>query len=156
VLGLVFLEAVYMVVPPWLNKAQDDIGAVQKQTGHIGGLYLDNQSSQGYLDYDQVSLEVSRISQTVIWCRTLYKSYLYLCEFIEQSATRSNLDKGHNITGSSPASATNWEVFSALLNSTKSQINHDLICIDYYKDLCVVQNQNVRPGYLSEHMKWLI
>jgi hypothetical protein len=156
VLGLVLLEAIYMLVPKWLRTAHADIAAVQRQTGHIGGLYLDDQSSQGPLDYDQVSLEVSRISQTIIWCHTLYKSYLYLCEFIEQSATRSNLDKGHNIPESSPASATNWEVFSALLNSTKSQIIHGLMNIDYYKDMCVVQNQNVRPSYLSEHMKWLI
>jgi hypothetical protein len=145
-----------MTVPAWLDSVEGDIAAVQWQTGHIGGLNLGHLGPRGPLDHDQVNLEVSRISQMILWYRTLYKSYLYLCEFIEQSATRSNLDKGHNITGSSPASATNWEVFSALLNSTKSQINHDLICIDYYKDLCVVQNQNVRPDYLSEHMKWLI
>jgi hypothetical protein len=142
-----------MVVPQWLKSAHRDIAAVQMQTGHLGGLYLDDQSPRGPLDYDQVSIEVSRISQTIILCRTLYKSYLYLCEFMEQSATRSNLVKGHNIPGSSPASATNWEVFSALVNSTKSHIIHDLVFVDYYKDMCVVQNQNVRPGYLSEHTK---
>lgn len=140
VLGIVLLEAIYMLVPKWLSTAQADIAAVQRQTGHIGGLDLDDQSSQGPLDYDQVSLEVSRISQMIIWCRTLFKSYLYLCEFIEQSASRSKLVKG---PGSSPASATNWEVFSALLNSTKCQIAHDLIYIDYLRDMCVVQNQNV-------------
>ena len=155
-LGLVYLEAVYVMIPQWLCSAHSDIGAVQRQTGLIGGLYLDDQNPREPLDYDQVILEVSRISQMIIWYRTLYKSYLYLCEFIEQSATRSNLVNGHNIPGSSPASATNWEVFPALLNSIKSQIIHDLLYIDYFKDMCVVQNQNVRPGYLSEHMKWLI
>jgi hypothetical protein len=145
-----------MIVPQWLKSVQADIAAIQMQTGHLGGLELDHQNPRDPLDYDQVSLEVSRISQIVIWHRTLWKSYLYLCEFIEQSATRSNLVNGHNIPGSSPASATNWEVFSALMNSIKSQITHHLVFVDYFKDLCVVQNQNVRPGYLSEHMKWLI
>jgi hypothetical protein len=148
VLGLVLLEALYMVVPLWLYSAHHDIAAVQRQTGHIGGLHLDNVGPRGPLDHDQVSLEVSRISQMIIWYRTLFKSYLYLCEFIEQSASRSKLVKG---PGSSPASATNWEVFSALLNLTKCQITHDLIYIDYLRDMCVVQNQNVRPSYLSEY-----
>jgi hypothetical protein len=152
VLGLVLLEAIYMVAHSSLDSAHAEIAAVQRQTGHVGGPYRDDQSSQGPLNYDQVSLEVSRISQNIIWGRTLYKSFLYLCEFIEQSATRSNLVTD-NIPGSSPASATNWEVFPALLNSTKSQIIHNLMFLDYCKDMCVVQNQNVRPGYLSEHMK---
>jgi hypothetical protein len=142
-----------MTVPAWLDSVEGDIAAVQWQTGHIGGLNLGHLGPRGPLDHDQVNLEVSRISQMILWYRTLYKSYLYLCEFIEQSATRSKLVKG---PGSSPTSATNWEVFSALLNSTKSQTIHGLMNIDYYKDMCVVQNQNVRPSYLSEHMKWLI
>jgi hypothetical protein len=158
VLGLVLLDAISIMVPYWLNSAQNDITAVQIQTGHLGGLALphDNLSLRGSVDYNQVSLEVSRISQMIIWYRTLNKSYLYLCEFIEQSATHSKLVEGRNIHGSSPASATNWEVFSALLNANKSQIINGLNLIDYYKDLCVIQNQNVGPGCLSKYMKWLI
>lgn len=144
VLCLVLLEAVLMIVPGWLRSAQDDIAAVQNRTGHLGGIALDGLSLRGPLDYDQVSLEVSRISQTISWCRALYKSYLCLCDFIEQSATRSKPIEDRNIPRSSPASATNWEVFSALLNADRSQIIHDLNGIDYYKDMCVVQNQNVR------------
>jgi hypothetical protein len=156
VLGLTLLEAVLMIVPGWLRITQDDIAAVQSRTGHLGGIALNRLSLRGPLDYDQVSFEVSRISQMISWYRTLYKSYLYLCEFIEQSATRSKLVEDRNIPGFSRASATNWEVFSVLLNAYKSQITHDLSGVDYYKDMCVIQNQNVRPDCLSGYMNWLI
>jgi hypothetical protein len=153
VLGLVLLEAILIIIPEWLSLAERDIAAVQSRTGHLGGITLDHVSLRGPLDYDQVSLEVSRIGQVVSWYRDLYKSYLYLCEFISQSATRSKLVEDRNIP---PASAANWEVFSALLNANKSQIIHDLNDIDYYKEMCIIQNQNVRPGCLSEYMASLI
>jgi len=148
VLGLALLEALLMIVPGWLGVAQNDIAKVQSRTGHLGGIVFDHVSSDGPLEYDQVSLEVSKISQMISWYRTLYKSYLYLCEFLANSATRSELVEDRTIPGSSHASATNWEVFSELLNADKSQIIHDLSNTDYYKDLCVIQNQNVRPGCL--------
>jgi hypothetical protein len=152
VLGLVLQEALLMIVPGWLSLAQNDIAAVQRRTGHLGGIALDHLNLRIPLDYDQVSLEVSRISQMISWYRALYKSYLCLCEFMEQSATRSKPVEDRNIPGSSQASTANWEVFSALLNANKSQIIHDLNSLDYYKDMCIIQNQNVRLGYLSEYM----
>jgi hypothetical protein len=152
VLGLGLLQAILTISPKWLNSAYETIGAIQGRTGHLGGIALSQVSRQGSLDYNQVSLEVSRISQMISWYRELYRSYLYMCEFIEQSATHSKLVEDHI----PPASATNCEAFSALLNADKSQIIHDLNELDFYKDMCVIQNSNVSPGCLPVYMNSLI
>jgi hypothetical protein len=144
-----------------MDSTVRDIEVVQSRTGYLGSMYIDKISanSQDVLDYDQVSLEVSRISQLISWYRVLWKSYLHLCEFMAQSATRSEVLENRSISGcptSSPASVKHLEVFSELLSADKSRIIHQLDELDNFKELCTIQNQTVGPDCLAKCMKPLI
>lgn len=161
VLGLAALESILLIIPGLLSIVYDDIAVVQSRTGHLGGMIIDKTfaNPQSVLDYNQVSLEVSKISQSISWYRVIWKSYLHLCEFMAQSATRSEVLENRSIPGcptSSPASVKHLEVFSELLSADKSRIIHQLVELDHYKELCAIQNQNVGPGCLSKFMKPLI
>lgn len=159
VLGLSTLEAVFSTAPSWLYAIGGDIVAVQSRTGHLGGMAISSVNLQGPLDYDQVTLEVSSMSQLVSWYHCMWKSYLHLYDFLAQSATRSEMFEDRNISGcqmSSPASVKHSEVFSELLSAMKNRIIHDLDVLGYYKELCVIQNQTVRLDSLAKYMKPLI
>jgi hypothetical protein len=130
----------------------------------VGGLNLGEglasfEKPQDVPDYNQVSLEVSRIGQVISWYRVILKSYLHLCEFMAQSATRLEVLENRSISRcptSSLASAKHLEVFSELLSADKSRIIHLLDGLENSKELCTIQNQNVRPGCLTKCMKPLI
>jgi hypothetical protein len=161
VLGLATLESILVILPDWWVDVFDAIAAVQSRTGHLGGISIDKTfaNPQGVLDYNQVSLEVSKISQTISWYRVMSMSYLHLCEFMAQSTTRSERLENRSIpvcSTSSPASMKHLEVFSELLSTNKSRLIHKLGELDHFKELCAIQNQNVRPGCLAKLMKPLI
>lgn len=73
---------------------------VQSRTGHLGGIHLNSvPNPQKVLDYEKVSLEVSKISQGITWYRAIWKSYLHLCEFMAQLATRLERLENRGIPG---------------------------------------------------------
>jgi hypothetical protein len=157
VLGLATLEAFLSKISPRIRTVYNDIGEVQHRTGHLGGLVVDSMDLKVTPNFHEVSREVSRINQLVSWYQVIWKSYLRLCEFMEQSATRSEaLEEAFedsNIPGyptRSPATMEYSEMFSELLSTDKSRILHQIEHLTYYKELCVIQNQNVRPGCLAK------
>lgn len=160
VLGLAALESILLMIPKKLNIICADIVMVQSRTGHLGSIHLNSvPNPQKVLDYEKVSLEVSKISQGITWYRVIWKSYLHLCEFMAQLATRLERLENRGIPGcptSSPASVKHLEVFSELLSANKSRLVHQLDELDNYKELCAIQNQNVCPGCLAKFMKSLI
>jgi len=146
VLGLAALEAILSRIPLRLDNSYRDICAIQLRTGHLGGLNPGSENLQDSPNYDQVSREVSRISQQISWYYVLWKSYLHLCDFMAQSATRSDAFGDENILGYPTRSSTTGkhsEIFSELLSANRSRIIHHLDALNHYKELCAVQNQNV-------------
>jgi hypothetical protein len=161
VLGLATLETTLVVFPQWMGSLRESLAQVQTRTGHLGGLGIIKAAAnpEEVLNYDHVSLEVSRIGQLIGWYRVVLKSYVHLCEFMAKSATRSEVLENRGILGcptSSPASVKHCEIFSELLGADKSRIIHFLDELDSYKELCTIQNQNVGPSYLAKCMKPLI
>ncbi len=145
-LGLAALEAMLSINFERVLSIFNDIAIVQSQTGHVGGLVGLSDTLPGPPDYKQLSLEVSRISQLISWRHVTWKSCLHLCEFMAQSATRLEVLEDGNTPRypeSSAASAKHSKALSELLGADKSRIIHCLDLLVYYKELCVIQNQNV-------------
>ena len=151
-LGLATLEAIISIIPSRLYTIRNQVAAVQGQTGHLGSL-TGAVKLKDPPKFEEVSREVSRISQILSWYHVTWKSYLHLCDFMEQSASSSEKFEDRDIPGHltrSPAAIKHPEIFSDLLRADRSRLVHQLDRIDYYKELCRIQNQNVCLGCLAK------
>jgi hypothetical protein len=158
VLGLATLEAVLSIIPAWVSRARNQIAAVQGQTGHLGTLQdaafkalklklKDNPN------FEEVSRELSSISQAMSFYHVIWKSFLHLCDFMEQSASCSERLEDRNHPGRltrSPAAVKHSKIFAELLRADRSRLVHQLDRINNYRELCRIQNQNVCLGCLAK------